>query len=115
MCRLPVPSLIEGPTMIVHLVLFKLKSGVSRNDPRLREAITMLEAVKGKVPGVQRWECGWNFSDRPIAYDYGLSSTFATREDLAIYVPHPEHQAAVTKLREVADWVLCDYEVNEQR
>ena len=101
--------------MIVHLVLFKLKSGVSRNDPRLREAITMLEAVKGKVPGVQRWECGWNFSDRPIAYDYGLSSTFAMREDLAAYVPHPEHQAAVNKLREVADWVLCDYEVNEQR
>jgi len=68
-----------------------------------------------------RLESGWNVTDRPIAYDYGINMAFATREDLinmafatredlVAYGPNPKHQEVVAKLREIADWIICDYE-----
>lgn len=96
--------------MINHLVLMKLKPGVQRDDPRLREGLDALIALKGKIPGIDRWEYGWNFTDRPIAYDFALESTFVSRAAFDAYGPHPEHQAAAAKLRELVDWVLCDFE-----
>lgn len=96
--------------MITHLVLFKLKPGVARDDRRVVEAVAALTALRGMVGGIERWEHGWNISDRAIAYDFALDSTFTTRDALAAYGPHPAHQAAVALLREVMDWVLCDFE-----
>ncbi len=96
--------------MIVHVVLFKLKPGVSKDDPRVRAAVADLAALKGRIDGIVDWEVGTNFTDRPIASDFVLYSTFASRESLSAYVPHPEHQAFVAKMREVADWTLADYE-----
>ena len=34
----------------------------------------------------------------------------ATRADLEAYGPHPAHQEVVVALREIAEWVICDYE-----
>ena len=42
-----------------------------------------------------RFEHGWNTTDRPIAYDYGINMAFATRADLDAYGPHPDHQEVV--------------------
>ena len=36
---------------------------------------------------------------------------FATRADLDASGPHPAHQEVVVALREIAEWVICDYEV----
>jgi hypothetical protein len=96
--------------MFVHLVLIKLKPGITRNDPRVRAFQTQFAALERKVKGITRFEHGWNTTDRPIAYDYGISIAFATRADLDAYGPHPAHQDAVAKLRDVADWVICDFE-----
>ena len=96
--------------MVTHLVLFKLKAGIARDDPRVVTAIASLTAVRGIIGGIERWEHGWNVTDRPIAYDFALDATFFTREALAAYGFHPAHQAAVSQLREVMDWVLCDFE-----
>ena len=99
--------------MYVHLVLIKLKPGVTRNEPRVRAWETLFTELPKKVGGVVRWECGWNTTDRPIAYDFGVNSGFATRADLDAYGPHPAHQEVVAALREFADWVICDYELGE--
>ena len=96
--------------MLHHIVLLKLKPGLQREDPRVREAIDALLSLRGQIPGIERWEHGWNFNVRPIAYDFALDSTFTTRESFDAYGPHPLHQAAAVKLREVMDWVLCDFE-----
>ena len=100
--------------MIRHLVLFKLKAGISRTDPRVLDAVTRMESLPAKLTQIIGWEHGWNFTDRPIAYDYGLSALFATKEDLAYYLPHPDHQELVVGAREVFDWVVCDYEIPDQ-
>jgi len=96
--------------MFVHLVLIKLKPGVPRNDPRVLEWRAMFVALEGKCDGITRMEHGWNTTDRPIAYDYGINMAFATRADLDAYGPHPAHQDVVAKLRPIADWIICDYE-----
>ena len=97
--------------MIRHLVLFKLKPGVTRDDPRVRRWMEMSARLPSEIPQIVGWESGWNVTDRPIAYDFGQNSTFRSRADLGIYVPHPAHQAMVAVAREVADWVLVDYEM----
>jgi hypothetical protein len=99
--------------MYVHLVLIKLKPGFTRSDPKVKAWESLLAELPAKVSGVVRWECGWNITDRPIAYDFGLNSGFATREALNAYGPHPAHQEVVAGLREFADWVICDYELGE--
>jgi hypothetical protein len=41
------------------------------------------------------------------------STWHSRRADLDAYGPHPAHQEVVTRLREIADWVICDYEIAE--
>ena len=99
--------------MIRHLVLFKLKAGVTRDDPRVKRWMELSDQLPSQISQIVSWEGGWNVTDRPIAYDFGQNSTFRSREDLAVYLPHPAHQGMVAVAREVADWVLVDYEFNE--
>jgi len=96
--------------MFVHLVLIKLKPGILRNDPRVRAWQPAFAALERKCHGIVRMEYGWNTTDRPIAYDFGINMAFSTRADLDAYGPHPAHQDVVAKLREFADWIICDYE-----
>lgn len=96
--------------MVHHIVLIRLKPGIGRDDPRVRAALAALIALRGQIDGIERWEHGWNFNQRPIAYDFALDSTFASRAAFDAYGPHPAHQAAAAQLREVVDWVLCDFE-----
>ena len=96
--------------MIHHLVLIRLKEGITREDPRVQSALADLIALRGKIDGIVRWEHGWDFVRRPISYDFALIAGFETRAAFDAYGPHPDHQAAAAKLRELVDWVLCDFE-----
>ena len=96
--------------MVHHIVLMRLKPGVARDDPRVRDGLAALTALSGQIDGIARWEHGWNFTERPIAYDFALASTFVSRAAFDAYGPHPAHQAAAAQLRDVVDWVLCDFE-----
>jgi hypothetical protein len=96
--------------MFVHLVLIKLKPGVTRADPRVAAWEAKFRALPAQCPGIVRFEYGFNFTDRPVAYDIGIDMAFDTRENLVAYGPHPAHQEVVAALREIAEWVICDYE-----
>ncbi len=100
--------------MFVHLVLIKLKPGITRADPRVPAWEAKFAALADKCDGIVRFEYGWNFTDRPVAYDIGINMAFATRADLEAYGPHPAHQEVVALLRQLAEWVICDYEVPDQ-
>jgi hypothetical protein len=95
--------------VIRHIVLFKVKEDVSRDDPRVVRVFAALRALPGEIEGIQQWEVGENFSGRSIAVDYSLFSSFATREDLARYIDHPAHREVVGLLQEVCTWQVCDY------
>ncbi|MFF9285212.1 Dabb family protein [Streptomyces griseosporeus] len=96
--------------MIRHLVLFRLNEGVDRADPRVEKGYEAFRALPGKIDEIRHWELGWNFSDRPIAYDFAINSAFEDADALRRYVEHPEHQAGVALWREFATWVIADYE-----
>ncbi|KAF4408759.1 MULTISPECIES: Dabb family protein [Streptomyces] len=95
--------------MIRHLVLFKLNDGVTRDDPRVLAGVKAFEELGGLVPELASWECAWNITDRPIAYDYAINCTVADTAALQRYLDHPAHQAGVALWREFATWVIADY------
>lgn len=68
--------------MYAHLVLIKLKPGVTRGDPRVPAWEAKFAALEQQCGGIVRFERGWNTTDRPIAYDFGINMAFATRTDL---------------------------------
>jgi protein-L-isoaspartate O-methyltransferase len=98
--------------MLKHIVLFKLKDwaeGASRAD-NARLAKASLEALRGKIPGLLELVVGLNPDPNDPSYDLVLDSTFESREALAVYQVHPEHQAVadfighVRESRTVADY-----------
>ncbi|MER7725085.1 Dabb family protein [Streptomyces sp. NPDC096323] len=95
--------------MIRHLVLFKLNDGVERDDPRVVAGAEAFRALGDEVPGLEFWECAWNITDRPIAYDFAINSAVADEAALKSYIEHPAHQAAAARWREFATWVIADY------
>jgi hypothetical protein len=97
--------------VIRHLVLFKLDEGVEREEPRVVAGGKAFEELGGLIPQLESWECGWNISERPIAYDFAINSSVADEDALKAYTEHPAHQAAVARWREFAAWVVADYVV----
>ncbi|BDH16149.1 MULTISPECIES: Dabb family protein [Streptomyces] len=96
--------------MIRHLVLFKLNEGVSRDEERVQAGVRAFAALEGEIPELTFWECAWNITDRPIAYDFAINSAVADKDALTRYIEHPAHQAAAAQWREFATWVIADYE-----
>lgn len=95
---------------VTHMVLFKLKPGVLKSDERYKNCLRQLKELPSKISEIQDWDSGENFSDRPVAYDVGLIAEFKSRKDLAKYLAHPDHVAAVNAWKEIADWNIVDFE-----
>ncbi|MEU6732856.1 Dabb family protein [Streptomyces physcomitrii] len=96
--------------MIRHLVLFRLNDGVRREEPRVRAGAEAFRALGGEIEELRFWECAWNITERPIAYDFAINSAVEDAEALRRYLEHPAHQAAAALWREFATWVIADYE-----
>lgn len=96
--------------MIRHLVLFKLNEGVRRDEERVAAGARAFAELGDSIPEVASWECGWNVTDRPIAYDFAINSSVEDTGALQRYLKHPAHQAAVAPWSEFATWVVADYE-----
>ncbi|MFI8824092.1 Dabb family protein [Streptomyces sp. NPDC053431] len=96
--------------MIRHLVLFKLNDGVQRDEPRVVAGVEAFRALGSQIPELKYWECDWNITDRPIAYDFAINSAVEDTAALQRYLDHPAHQAGVAQWREFATWVIADYE-----
>ncbi|WP_409494788.1 Dabb family protein [Amycolatopsis sp. cmx-11-12] len=94
--------------MIRHIVLFKLKDGVTRDDPRVPVAESMARRVGDEVPDLRYWYAGRNFSDRPVAYDFVVIGLVEDEAALDRYMTHPFHQDAIAVWREISDWVIAD-------
>ncbi|MFF8381138.1 Dabb family protein [Streptomyces sp. NPDC055815] len=95
--------------MIRHLVLFKLNDGVDRDEPRVVAGVEAFRALGEQIPELRFWECDWNITDRPIAYDFAINSAVEDKDALQRYLDHPAHQAGVAQWREFATWVIADY------
>ncbi|MFF2075279.1 Dabb family protein [Kitasatospora sp. NPDC058162] len=97
--------------MIRHLVLFKLNEDVAKDEQRVLAAAKAFDELGSLIPELREWECGWNTTERDIAYDYAINSLVEDRTALQAYLTHPAHQAAAGQWREFATWVIADIEV----
>ncbi|WP_030232746.1 Dabb family protein [Streptomyces sp. NRRL S-350] len=97
--------------MIRHLVLFKLNEGVGKDDERAVAGAKAFAELGAVIPELREWDCGWNTTERDIAYDYAINSLVEDRDALQAYLTHPAHQAAAARWREFATWVIADIEV----
>ncbi len=107
-CFLPI--LVFGQKQVTHLVLFKLKPGITKTDQRYKTAVEALETLPQKISFISDWRAGENFSTRPIAFDYGVCLILESKADLQNYLVHPAHVQAANLWKEIADWNLVDFE-----
>lgn len=97
--------------MLRHIVMFKYRSGVGKDDPRVADAYARLARLPAQIPEVLAWEQGYNVSGRDIAHDLALCSSFEDQEALQRYSDHPAHRAVVELLHQICTWHVVDYSV----
>lgn len=98
--------------MIEHVVLLKLKDGVTKEQTqKLLDGLKKLEKV---IPGILEVSSGYNNSPegKNAEFTYGFIVRFSDAAARDGYVPHPEHQKLAKDLvRPIVDDVLVfDYE-----
>ena len=81
--------------MIEHVVLFKIKAGVTPD--KIMTMIKALEDLQNEIPQLAGMHAGINFSDRNKGFGVMLVSRFKTKEDLEIYAVHPAHKRVIAE------------------
>ena len=98
--------------MIEHIVLLKLKDGVT--ESQTRELLDGLNKLKSVMPGILDVSGGYNSSPegKSNGFTYGFIVRFSDTAARDEYLPHPEHQNLAQNLvRPIVDDVLVfDYE-----
>lgn len=95
--------------MIEHMVWMKFKPEVAPD--RIEQHLANLRALAGRIPGVVSIRAGANFTNRSGGYTHGMLVTLTDKAALDVYLPHPEHVAAATPLKQDADLLVLDIEV----
>ncbi|KAL2398025.1 hypothetical protein ABEF95_000538 [Exophiala dermatitidis] len=100
---------------IYHIVLFKLKPGVT--PAQLSEWTTQAKAMVGQIPGLIKLEANSPLAStahRSQGYNMGLVAILEKDEDVKVYAEHPAH-LAVHKYREelCTDTLAYDLEFSE--
>ena len=98
--------------MIEHVVLLKLKEGVTTDQTQ--ELLDGLNKLKEVLPGMLDVSGGYNNSPegKSSGFTYGFIVRFSDAAARDEYVPHPEHQKLAQELvRPIVDDVLVfDYQ-----
>ena len=97
--------------MVKHMILWQLKEELSQEEKKqIKDGIKQgLEALQGKIPGLQEQTEGLASSNADVMLD----STFTDEDALKNYATHPEHvKVADTRVRPYTRTRLClDYEI----
>lgn len=101
---------IESKSVLRHVVLFKFKEDASAEKIKIVEEA--FNALPSKIPQIISYE--WGLNNSPEGLNKGFTHcyflTFASEEDRAIYLPHPDHKAFGANLGGILDDVLVvDY------
>lgn len=103
-------KVVNMDKVLRHVVLFKFKDEASAEDIKKVEEAFM--ALPSKIKEIQAIE--WGINNSPEGLDQGFTHcfflTFASEEDRAVYLPHPDHKAFGAVLGPHLDKVLVvDY------
>lgn len=99
--------------MVKHIVAWRLRDSALWNDKSTNALLLRdkLEALRGRIPGLRRLEVGLDFSAGENSSDVVLVAEFDSRDALAAYQIHPDHQAVVAFASQVvSERRVVDYE-----
>lgn len=102
-------------SVLRHVVLFKFKDSTTKADVKKIE--DAFSALPGKIPQIKGYEWGTNNSPEGLekGFTHSFFLTFASEEDRAVYLPHPDHKAFGEVLGPHLDDVLViDYWTKHQ-
>lgn len=100
--------------LLRHVVLFKFKESATEADIKSVEDAFM--ALPAKIPEIKAIEWGTNNSPEGLSKDFThcFFLTFASEEDRAVYLPHPDHKAFGAVLGpHLEDVLVVDYWTND--
>ena len=93
--------------MVKHIVVYKLKEGVNKEEA-VKIIASVLEPLVGKIPGLLHLEIRQAFQ----GMDYALYSEFESKEALFAYAENPLHIEAKGHFSHFIDTrVAADYEL----
>ena len=93
--------------MVKHIVVYKLKEGVNKEEA-VKIIASVLEPLVGKIPGLLHLEIRQAFQ----GMDYALYSEFESKEALFAYAENPLHMEAKGHFSHFIDTrVAADYEL----
>ncbi len=93
--------------MVKHIVVYKLKEGVDKNEA-VQIIASVLEPLVGKIPGLLTMQIRACYQGS----DYALYSEFESKEALAAYAKHPLHLEAKTHFHHFIETrTAADFEV----
>jgi hypothetical protein len=96
---------------IKHIAFFKFKSSCTAAD--IADTWRLIEALPQQIPGILDFTWGPNLSTEGL--DQGFTHSFVMVFESAAardaYLPHPAHQAVVTKIMpRLESVIVCDHE-----
>ncbi len=100
----------EPQRLLRHVVMFSFKEGSTPDQ--IKKVPDAFGALPKKIKEIKAFEWGTNNSPENLNQDFThcFFVSFASENDRAIYLPHPEHKAFVEILKPVLDKVLViDY------
>ncbi len=95
--------------MIKHLVFMKFKPETT--DAQIAEIEEALGALPDVIPEIKEFVFGRDVVRSERSYDFGLCSSFDDIEAMGRYQIHPDHQAALVKIKAAVSGVVAvDFE-----
>ena len=98
--------------MLRHVVLFRRKPGLERDEVLERSLFARMRGLGSQIAAIQSWRVAANELQRPpMTWDLILESEVVDAAALDAYLLHPQHQALVQDLRTYYEWAAVDYTV----
>ena len=101
---------------VKHIVVFKYKE--SATPAQIEEVTQAFKALKGKIPGIIKFEYGVNNSPENLnkGFTHVYLLTFKDAASRDAYLPHPEHKKfgeLLGKLDVLEEPFVIDFQVTE--
>jgi hypothetical protein len=99
----------KNENFLVHIVLIKLKSSVSKQDARFIRLQEKVKNLPTQLPQIQTWQVGKNILDKSINVDFGIVARFKNQADFDTYLNDKNHKVIIEQWLEIADFQVCNF------
>ena len=93
-----------------HVVMLRRHASVAADAAAEQELVSRLDALGGRITGLDHWRLAANEHDRPLCWDYLLDAEVADADALVAYLDHPLHRALLPDLSAYFELAVVDFD-----